>query len=161
MTQGTLLPNHAEVKLLCLRPKDGAIQMEVQGCRVRVTCPVCGTASSRVHSRYARRLGERASWGRASLVTFLSIAFISLGLACSTQASAQDSGNASAPQQANPPASAESSDASQSAPPQDKDVQSQPESGWYDSALSAKLSGMSLKSWGTRASLPHRNKETT
>jgi hypothetical protein len=37
MAQGTLLPNHAEVKLLCLRPKDGAIQMEVQGCRVRVT----------------------------------------------------------------------------------------------------------------------------
>ena len=58
MAQGTLLPNHAEVKLLCLRPKDGAIQMEVQGCRARVTCPVCGTPSGRVHSRYARRFGD-------------------------------------------------------------------------------------------------------
>lgn len=58
MAQGTLLPNHAEVKLLCLRPKDGAIQMEVEGCRARVTCPVCGTPSGRVHSRCARRLGD-------------------------------------------------------------------------------------------------------
>jgi porin len=95
------------------------------------------------------RTGKRASWGSASLVTFLSIAFISLALAFSTQASAQDSGNASAPQPANPPASAESSDASQSAPSQGKDVPPQPESGWYNPALSAKLSGMSLKHWGT------------
>jgi hypothetical protein len=55
MAQGTLLPNHAEVNLLYLRPKDGATQMEVQGGRARVTCPICGTASGRVHSRYARR----------------------------------------------------------------------------------------------------------
>jgi porin len=94
------------------------------------------------------RTGKRASWGRASLVTFLSIAFISLALAFSTQASAQDTGNGAAPQQANPPASAESSDTSQSAPSQGKDVHSQPEGGWYDSAVSAKLSGMSMKNWG-------------
>jgi hypothetical protein len=51
---------------------------------------------------------------------------------------------------ANPPASAESSDASQSAPSQGKDVPpAQPESGWYNPALSAKLSGMGIKSWGS------------
>jgi hypothetical protein len=92
------------------------------------------------------RTGERASWGSATLVTFLSIAFISLAL--STQASAQDSGNASAPQATSPPASAESSDASQSAPSQGKDVPPQPESGWYNPEVSAKLSGMGYKSWG-------------
>jgi transposase len=32
--------------------------MEVQGYRAGVTCPVCGTPSGRVHSRYARRLGD-------------------------------------------------------------------------------------------------------
>jgi transposase len=58
MAQGTLLPNHAEVKLLCLRPKDGAIQMDVQGFRTYVACPDCGTPSYRVHSRYTRRLGD-------------------------------------------------------------------------------------------------------
>jgi hypothetical protein len=41
MAQGTLLPNHAEVELICLRPKDGAIQMEVQSCRTYVACPGC------------------------------------------------------------------------------------------------------------------------
>src|ERR1700679_367776 len=86
------------------------------------------------------RTGKHASWGGASLVTFLSIALVSLALAFSTQAFAQDSGNASAPQPANPPASAESPDASQPTPPQDKDVHSQPESGWYNPAVSAKLS---------------------
>jgi porin len=95
------------------------------------------------------RTGKRVSWGRASLVTILSTAFISLALAFSTQASAQDSGNASAPQPANPPASAESSDTSQPAPSQDKDAPHQPESGWYKPALSAKLSTMGLKTWGS------------
>ena len=68
------------------------------------------------------RTGEHASWGSASLVTFLCIAFISLAPVFSEQASAQDTGNGAAPQPANPPASAESSNASQSAPPQGKDV---------------------------------------
>ena len=97
------------------------------------------------------RTGKRASWGHASLITILSIAFISLALACSTQASAQDTGNASAPQSVDPPASAESSDASQSAPSQDKDIPSQPKSGWYNPALSAKLSTMNIKNWGILA----------
>ena len=58
MTQGTLLPNLFEVKLICLRPKDGAIQMELQACRTFSACPLCGTPSGRVHSRYTRRLGD-------------------------------------------------------------------------------------------------------
>jgi porin len=95
------------------------------------------------------RTGEHASWGSASLVTFLCIAFISLALVFSEQASAQDTGNGAVPQPANPPASAESSNASQSAPSQGKGVPPQPESGWYNPALSAKLSGMGIKSWGS------------
>jgi transposase len=58
MTQGTLLPNLSEVKLICLRPKDGAIQMELQACRAVSACPLCGTPSRRVHSHYSRRLGD-------------------------------------------------------------------------------------------------------
>ena len=58
MAQGTLLPNLSEVKLICLSPKDGAIQMELQACRVSSSCPACGTLSDRVHSRYGRRLGD-------------------------------------------------------------------------------------------------------
>jgi len=95
------------------------------------------------------RTGKHASWGSASLVTFLSIAFISLALVFSEQASAQNPGNGAAPQPANPPASAESSDAPQSAASQGKDVPPQPESGWYNPAVSAKLSGMGIKSWGS------------
>jgi hypothetical protein len=96
------------------------------------------------------RIAKHASRDSASLVTFLSIAFVSLALVFSTQASAQDPGNGAAPQPANPPASAESSDASQPAPSQGKDVPpAQPESGWYNPALSAKLSGMGIKSWGS------------
>jgi hypothetical protein len=34
MIQGTLLANLSEVKLVCLRPEDGAVQMELQACRV-------------------------------------------------------------------------------------------------------------------------------
>src|ERR1700681_1671166 len=58
MAQGTLLPNLSEVRLACLRPKDGAIQMELQACRTSSSCPACGSLSRRVHSRYLRRLGD-------------------------------------------------------------------------------------------------------
>jgi transposase len=82
MAQGTLLPNHAEVKLLCLRPKDGAIQMEVQGCRARVTCPVCGTPSGRVHSRYARRLGDLPWEGLPVRILLSTRRFFCIGEGC-------------------------------------------------------------------------------
>jgi len=58
MTQGTLLPNLSEVELICLRPKDGVIQMELQACRDFSACPLCGISSHRIHSRYSRRLGD-------------------------------------------------------------------------------------------------------
>ncbi len=58
MTQGTLIPNISEVALVCLRPKDGAIQMVLRACRSFSLCPVCGTASGRIHSRYLRKLGD-------------------------------------------------------------------------------------------------------
>jgi len=71
MTQGTLLPNLSEVKLICLRPKDGAIQMDLQVCRTSSSCPVCGTSSDRVHSRYSRHLGD-LPWERLPVRILLS-----------------------------------------------------------------------------------------
>jgi transposase len=58
MTQGTLIPNVSEVALVCIRPKDGAIQMVLRACRPSSACPFCGTVSTRVHSRYLRKLGD-------------------------------------------------------------------------------------------------------
>ncbi len=71
MTQGTLLPNLSEVELICLRPKDGSIQMELQACRTFSACPLCGTPSGRVHSRYTRRLGD-LPWERVQVRILLS-----------------------------------------------------------------------------------------
>ncbi len=86
MVQGTLLPNHSEVKLIRLRPKDGAIQMEVQGCRADVVCPVCGTASARVHSRYTCRLGD-VPWEGLPVALVCSVLFVIALLACFVPAS--------------------------------------------------------------------------
>ena len=58
MRQGCLVPNTAEVALVCLRPKDGAIQMQLRTCRSFSTCPACGTTSGRGHSRYQRKLED-------------------------------------------------------------------------------------------------------
>jgi hypothetical protein len=58
MTQGTLIPNISEVALVCVYPKDGAIQMVLRACRPSLACPFCGTVSRRVHSRYLRKLGD-------------------------------------------------------------------------------------------------------
>ncbi len=58
MRQGCLVPNTAEVSLVCLRSQDGAIQMQLRTCRSFSSCPACGTASRRVHSRYQRKLGD-------------------------------------------------------------------------------------------------------
>jgi transposase len=82
MAQGTLLPNHAEVELICLRPKDGAIQMEVQSCRTYVACPGCGTASGRVHSRYIRRLGDLPWEGLPVRVLLSTRRFFCVGEGC-------------------------------------------------------------------------------
>lgn len=58
MSQGTLLPDLSEVKLVCLRPKEGVIQMELLACRLFSVCPACGKVSHLVHSRYNRKLGD-------------------------------------------------------------------------------------------------------
>ena len=116
------------------------------------------------------RIAKHASRDSASLVTFLSIAFVSLALVFSTQASAQDPGNGAAPQPANPPASAESSAASQSAPSQGKDVppaqpgitqpylQSYPE--WVSKVGEASVQISEIPSWGMQAESV-QNSQTT
>jgi len=58
MRQVCLVPNTAEVALVCLRPKAGTVEMELRTCRAFSTCPACGTASRRVHSRYQRKLAD-------------------------------------------------------------------------------------------------------
>jgi hypothetical protein len=58
MVRGTLLPSTSEVELVCLRPRVGLIEVELRTSRSFSSCPVCGTASRRVHSRYLRRLGD-------------------------------------------------------------------------------------------------------
>ena len=58
MTHGTLIPNISEVVLVCLRPKDGAIQMLLRACRSSSACPACGTLSRRIHSRYFRKIAD-------------------------------------------------------------------------------------------------------
>lgn len=47
-------PNITEVALICLRPKEDAIGMQWRTCHACSKYPACGTASSRVHSRYRR-----------------------------------------------------------------------------------------------------------
>lgn len=65
-----MVPNIAEVTLVCLRPKNGAIQMQLRTYRSFSTCPVCGTASGRVHSRYQRKL-EDLPWEGLPVIVLL------------------------------------------------------------------------------------------
>jgi transposase len=58
MRQGTLVPDIAEVELVCLGRIAGAIEMRLKACRIFATCPACGTSSQKVHSRYVRRLAD-------------------------------------------------------------------------------------------------------
>ena len=70
MPQGTLIPNISEVALICLRPKDGVIQMVLRACRCFSVCPVCGTVSRRIHSRYFRKLGD-LPWEKVPVLILL------------------------------------------------------------------------------------------
>ena len=72
MTQGTLIPNISEVALICLRPKNGVIQMVLRACRSFSVCPVCGTASGRIHSRYLRKLGD-LPWEKLPVLILLQV----------------------------------------------------------------------------------------
>ena len=56
--------------------------MEVQGCRAFVVCPVCGTASARVHSRYTRRLGDLPWEGLPVRILLSTRRFFCVGEGC-------------------------------------------------------------------------------
>ena len=58
MHRGTLLPSTSEVELVCLRALTGSIEVQLRTSRPVSSCPVCGTSSRRVHSRYLRKLGD-------------------------------------------------------------------------------------------------------
>ena len=58
MNRGTLIPSGAEVELICLRPKSGAIEVELRAHQLFSLCPGCGRRSSRVHSRYWRVIAD-------------------------------------------------------------------------------------------------------
>lgn len=82
MSQGTLLPNLSEVKLVCLRPQDGVIQMELLACRLFSVCPACGKVSHRVHSRYNRKLGDLPWEGLPVRIVLRARRFFCTGEAC-------------------------------------------------------------------------------
>jgi transposase len=70
MRQGTLVPDIAEVELVCLGRVAGALEMRLKTCRICATCPTCGTPSQKVHSRYVRRLSD-LPWDGVSVVVHL------------------------------------------------------------------------------------------
>jgi transposase len=58
MNRGTLIPSSAEVELICLRQKDGAVQVELRAHQSSALCPGCWRRSFRVHSRYRRTIAD-------------------------------------------------------------------------------------------------------
>src|SRR5215207_8794274 len=54
----TLLADPAAIRLDCVRPSLGAITLVVRTTSSRTTCPGCQRTSSRVHSRYVRRVAD-------------------------------------------------------------------------------------------------------
>ena len=82
MRQGSLVPNTVEVALVCLRPKDGAIQMELRTCRTFSICPACGTVSRRVHSRYRRKLADLPWEGLPVVILLQTRKFFCVGDSC-------------------------------------------------------------------------------
>lgn len=82
MKQGALIPDIAKVELICLRPKAGAIQMELRASRRSSVCPRCGTSSSRVHSRYQRTLADLPWEGLPVRILLRSRKFFCVGGQC-------------------------------------------------------------------------------
>ena len=82
MRQGCLVPNIAEVALVCLRPKDGAIEMQLRARRSISTCPACGTASRRVHSHYQRKLADLPWEGLPVVILLQARKFFCVGDSC-------------------------------------------------------------------------------
>ena len=58
MRSGTLVPDIAEVELVCLARAGAVIEMRLKTRRAFAACPACGTSSRKVHSRYIRRLAD-------------------------------------------------------------------------------------------------------
>jgi len=59
MRRRMLLPDTAEVALECLQATGpDTVVMVLRGERNKVSCPRCGVASRRVHSRYLRKLAD-------------------------------------------------------------------------------------------------------
>lgn len=82
MRHGTLVPDNAEVELICLRPKDRVIEMQLRTCRASSTCPACGTASLRVHSRYRRKLEDLPWEGLRVRIVLETRRFFCVGSSC-------------------------------------------------------------------------------
>jgi transposase len=79
MRQGCPVPNIAEVTLVCLRPKDGAIEMQLRARRSISTCPA---ASRRVHSHYQRKLADLPWKGRPVVILLQARKFFCVGDGC-------------------------------------------------------------------------------
>ena|ERR1700677_706525 len=58
MTPEGLNLNRVESNLICYRHKDGAIEIELRTHQHSAPCPSCGQLSSRVHSRYRRKIAD-------------------------------------------------------------------------------------------------------
>jgi len=82
MRYGTLVPDIAEVALVCLRPRHGTVQMELRTCRAFSICPACGAASRRVHSRYRRKLQDLPWEGMPVEVLLQTRKFFCAGNSC-------------------------------------------------------------------------------
>ena len=82
MRQGCLVPNMAEATLVCLRPKDGVIEMQLRAHRSFSTCPACGTASRRVHSHYQRKLADLPWAGLPVVILLQARKFFCVGDSC-------------------------------------------------------------------------------
>jgi transposase len=82
MRQGCLVPNIAEVTFVCLRPKDGVIEMQLRARRSVSTCPACGTASCRVHSHYQRKLADLPWEGLPVAILLRARKFVCVGDSC-------------------------------------------------------------------------------
>src|SRR5258708_28121790 len=82
MRQGCLVPNIAEVTLVCLRPKDGGIEMQLRARRSISKCPACGTASRRLHSHYQRKLADLPWEGLPVVILLQARKFFCVGDSC-------------------------------------------------------------------------------
>ncbi|WP_419805935.1 transposase family protein [Terriglobus sp.] len=85
MRRGELLPSSTEVRLVCLRQVAGAVQVELRTCQPSSSCPSCGTASSRVHSRYSRKLMDLPWQGLPVSILLRARKFFCLHKQCTTR----------------------------------------------------------------------------